>query len=289
MMFDGRMKPVQSGLPIGIFDSGVGGLTVAAAIHARLPRESMLYFGDTARCPYGDKSPEQVLTFSIQICDFLVEQGIKMLVVACNTATAVALPFLRERYSVPVIGVIEPGASAAANLAQVGRIGVIGTAVTIASGAYERAVKTLRPGAEVVSLACPRFVPLVERGETRGPMVEALVRESLRPLEEQNVDSLILGCTHYPLLQDTIQKVMGPRVTLISSAERTAMEVAEELHAKGMAAQTEDVGEQTFYTTGDGRRMQAFLSEWLGIPESRADIRRVSPLSMEAVGSHFGL
>ncbi|QSO53269.1 glutamate racemase [Alicyclobacillus curvatus] len=283
------MKPVQSGLPIGIFDSGVGGLTVAAAIQARLPQESMLYFGDTARCPYGDKSPQEVLAFSIQICDFLVEQGIKMLVVACNTATAVALPTLQKRYSVPVIGVVEPGASAAANLAKVGRIGVIGTAVTIASGAYERAVKALRSEAEVLSLACPRFVPLVERGETTGPMVEQIVRESLQPLEKQNLDLLILGCTHYPLLQDTIHKVMGPEVTLISSAERTAMQVASELSLEGMAVTTQAGRRQTFFTTGDGRRMQSFVAQWLGISEADADVRSVNPLSIQAVGSHFAL
>ena len=281
------MKAVQPGLPIGIFDSGVGGLTVASAIREWLPHESMIYFGDTARCPYGDKTPEEVREFSVQICDFLVEQGIKMLVVACNTATAVALPLLRQRYSVPVVGVIEPGASAAANATTLGRVGVIGTLVTIHSQAYERAVKTLRPDVEVHSLACPKFVPLVEKGETTGPLVETLVKETLQPLLDQQLDALVLGCTHYPLLQDTIAKVVGPSVKLISSAEKTALEVGRVLKQRHLEASDPTPGNHVFYTTGDGRRMRAFLAGWLGLEEHEADVRRVDWALMDGTGSQF--
>lgn len=283
MMLDGRMKPVQCDLPIGIFDSGVGGLTVAAAISEQLPNESLIYFGDTLRCPYGDKSPGEVLHFSLQICDFLVEHGIKMLVVACNTATAVALPTLRARYSVPVIGVIQPGATAAAQSTVTGRVGVIGTTVTIASGAYEQAVKGLLPQAEVESLACPHFVPLVESGETSGESVLQLVRESLQPLLDANLDALVLGCTHYPLLQEVIGEVMGPKVKLISSAERTAFQVAEELSLLGLAkSRNQQDARSVFYTSGDGRRMRAFLAAWLHIQEEDAAVRLVNLDAVEA-------
>lgn len=287
MMFVyGRMTIVQGALPIGVFDSGVGGLTVAKAIREHLPHESILYLGDTAHCPYGGKSPGEVLSFSMQVCDFLVEHGIKLLVVACNTATAVALPTLRARYSVPVIGVIEPGASGATRGMLHQRIGVIGTQVTIESGAYERTVLSFRPDAKVFSLACPRFVPLVERGETSGPMVTQLVEESLAPLRDKKLDALILGCTHYPLLQDVIQDVVGPSVKLISSAERTAVEVARLLKAHQGRSTSEDSPSAVFYTTGDGTRMRAFLSGWLHINDE-ADIRRVRLRDQDAVSSQF--
>ncbi|OFW75053.1 MAG: glutamate racemase, partial [Alicyclobacillus sp. RIFOXYA1_FULL_53_8] len=224
---------VEDVRPIGVFDSGIGGLTVAAAISRELPNEQIYYFGDTARCPYGDRDPEEVVQYSIQVLDFLYEQGVKMLVVACNTATAAALPILVERYDVPVLGVIQPGARAATTISGHGKIGVIGTAVTVRSGAYEWAVKEVDNSADVISLACPAFVPLVERGDLQGPEVESIVRESLETLVAQSVDTLILGCTHYPLLQDTIQLVMGSRVRLISSAEETAREVRLRLAAAG--------------------------------------------------------
>ncbi|HUO51035.1 MAG TPA: glutamate racemase, partial [Gemmatimonadaceae bacterium] len=185
--------------PIGVFDSGLGGLTVVHELRRQLPAERLIYFGDTARVPYGPKSPDTVRRYAAEITEWLIAQGVKAVVVACNTATAHALPMLRERFPLPVIGVIEPGARAAVRASASGRIGVIGTSGTIASGAYERAIRALRPGAEVTSRACPLFVPLVEEGWLDTPATRLVADEYLRPLAEHGCDALVLGCTHYPL------------------------------------------------------------------------------------------
>jgi len=222
--------------PLGVFDSGIGGLTVAHALFECLPHESVIYFGDTARVPYGPKSPETVRRYSGEILDLLVRRGVKMVVVACNTSTAHALDFLRARSPVPVQGVIEPGARAAAAATRAGRIGVIGTAGTIASGAYERAIKAVRPEVEVASRACPLFVPLVEEGWFDHPATELVAREYLQPLKEQGVDVLVLGCTHYPLLKALLSRVMGPDVALIDSAAETARTVRHELEGRELLA-----------------------------------------------------
>ncbi|MGH7537918.1 MAG: glutamate racemase, partial [Gemmatimonadales bacterium] len=198
--------------PLGVFDSGIGGLTVARALFENLPRESVIYFGDTARVPYGPKSPETVRRYSAEILAFLLHQGVKAVVVACNTSTAHALDYLRAYAPVPVVGVIEPGARAAVAATASGRIGVIGTAGTVASGAYERAIKALRPDATVVSQACPLFVPLVEEGWFEHPATQLVAREYLLPLERAHVDVLVLGCTHYPLLKPLLAGVLGPAV-----------------------------------------------------------------------------
>lgn len=248
--------------PIGVFDSGIGGLTVAAAISRELPKEQILYFGDTARCPYGDRKPEEVQEFSIQVLDFLYEQGVKILVVACNTATAVALPVLEKRYDVPVLGVVRPGARAATKHPNHGKIGVIGTAVTIQSRAYSRAIETMDMDANVYSLACPAFVPLVEQGQWSGPDVEQVVASTLAPLMAESVDTLILGCTHYPLLQSTIQRVMGERVTLISSAEETAREVKMMLVQSGQLSSADHHFNNQYFTSGDGSKLRLALQEW---------------------------
>ncbi len=228
-----------------------------------LPAEAILYFGDTARCPYGDKTPQQVLEYSLEVCDFLVSQGVKMLVVACNTATAAALPALQARYSVPVVGVVGPGARAAAMATQSSRIGVIGTQVTIASGVYEHAVHALIPAAQVYSLACPEFVPLVERGETSGAAVEEIVRNRLQPLKSLEIDTLVLGCTHYPHLQGVIQHVMGDGVRLISSADETAREVKSALEATGQSAGVRTAVPDRYFTSGDPLWMERALRRWL--------------------------
>ncbi|MCF8563516.1 glutamate racemase [Alicyclobacillus tolerans] len=261
--------------PIGVFDSGIGGLTVAAAIAAELPNEQIFYFGDTARCPYGDRDPAEVAEFSIEVLDFLYAQGVKLLVVACNTATAVALPILEKRYKVPVIGVIQPGSRAAAKTTNHKRIGVIGTAVTIHTGAYERAVKSLDPNANVHSLACPAFVPLVESGQWSGPDVEKTVLQSLLPLMEERVDTLILGCTHYPLLQETIQQVVGNDVRLISSAYETAVEVRAVLTARNELREQTGHVQNRYYTSGDGTKMRAALQHWLNLSDDRAEVLTV--------------
>jgi len=222
--------------PLGVFDSGIGGLTVARALFERLPRESVIYFGDTARVPYGPKSPDTVRRYSGEILNFLLGRGVKAVVVACNTSTAHALPYLKERSSVPVIGVIEPGARAAVAATTTGTIGVIGTAGTVASGAYERAIKVLRPDAKVHSQACPLFVPLVEEGWFEHPAAELIAREYLEPLKRARIDVLVLGCTHYPLLKPLLSRVMGPEVRLVDSAEETAKTVSQELERLGLLA-----------------------------------------------------
>jgi glutamate racemase len=208
--------------PIGVFDSGLGGLTVAHAIMRRLPTESLVYFGDTARVPYGPKSPDTVRRYSREIAGFLLEQGVKAIVVACNTATAHALPMLRGELDVPVLGVVEPGARAAVRASRSGHIGVIATEGTIRSGAYERAIHEVAPSADVTALACPLFVPLVEEGWTDHDATRLVAREYLGPVSRQGVDTLVLGCTHYPLLKPLIAGVVGPTVQLIDSAEETA-------------------------------------------------------------------
>jgi glutamate racemase len=210
------------GAPIGVFDSGLGGLTVVHEIRRQLPSERLIYFGDTARVPYGPKSPDTVRRYAVEIVEWLTAQGVKAVVVACNTATAHALPLLRERFALPVVGVIEPGARAAAGATASGRIGVIGTAGTIASGAYERAILALRPGAQVLSRACPLFVPLVEEGWLDTEPTRLIAREYLAPLVAHRCDVLVLGCTHYPLLKPLLAEVMGKEVRLIDSAEETA-------------------------------------------------------------------
>src|SRR5438874_2914415 len=222
--------------PLGVFDSGIGGLTVARALFERLPQESVIYFGDTARVPYGPKSPDTVRRYSGEILAYLLQRGVKAVVVACNTSTAHALGFLQERSPVPVVGVIEPGARAAVAATRTGTIGVIGTAGTIASGAYERAIKALRADARVNSQPCPLFVPLVEEGWFEHPAAELIAREYLEPLRRAQVDVLVLGCTHYPLLKPLLARVMGPDVKLVDSAEETASAVSRELERLDLLA-----------------------------------------------------
>jgi glutamate racemase len=210
---------------IGVFDSGIGGLTVLHQIIEALPRENTVYLGDTARAPYGTKSVETVLRYSFENCQFLVEKGVKLIVVACNTSTAIALERLKGSLSVPVIGVIEPGVRRALASTKNQRVGVIGTEATIQSGAYTRALKAADPRIEVYSRACPLFVPLVEEGWTDNEVVEMTVRAYLGSLKQSGIDTLILGCTHYPLLKKAIRKFLGSSVRLVDSAEETAKEV----------------------------------------------------------------
>lgn len=212
--------------PIGVFDSGIGGLTVVHQLMQQLPNESIIYFGDTARVPYGPKSAETVRRYALQIGEWLVTQGVKVVVVACNTATAHALTALRETLPVPVIGVIGPGARAALAASTGGSVGVIGTAGTIASGAYERALKHVAPGLQVHTKACPLLVPLVEEGWTDHAATKLIVHEYLQPLLSAGVDTLVLGCTHYPLLANALAQEAGANVKLIDSARETAAETA---------------------------------------------------------------
>jgi glutamate racemase len=204
---------------IGIFDSGVGGLTVYKAIRATFPEEDLIYFGDTARVPYGPKSPNTIIEYSIQNSRFLLQQGIKTLIVACNTSSAVAIPALQQLTDIPIIGVIDPGAEQAARNTVNKRIGIIGTEGTVRSGAYTKAIQTLIPDAQVFSQACPLFVPIVEEGWQDHAIALSIAQEYLSPLKGHDIDTLVLGCTHYPLLRKVIQHVMGNSVTLVDSAD----------------------------------------------------------------------
>ncbi len=230
--------------PIGVFDSGVGGLTVLKSLHARLPNEGTVYLGDTARVPYGTRSPETVIRYALNNARFLMDAApLKMLVVACNTASAVALPALAEALPVPVLGVVEPGAAAAAAATRTGRVAVIGTRGTVKSGAYQRALSTLRPGIEVHARACPLLVPLAEEGWHDDALAREVVARYLADLGDHDVDALVLGCTHYPLLRAAIAEVVGPGVALIDSGEATAAAVAERLAADGDLAPAPEAGE----------------------------------------------
>ncbi len=220
--------------PIGVFDSGIGGLTVARELMHQLPSERIIYFGDTARVPYGPKSPDTVRRYSREIGEFLVGEGVKAIVVACNTATAHALPVLREEMPVPVVGVVDPGARAAVAASRDRSIGVIGTAGTIGSKAYDRAIAALAPDARIVSRACPLFVPLVEEGWVDREATRLIAREYLEPFAGDRIDALVLGCTHYPLLKPLIGEMLGDHVALIDSAAETAAETRRVLEARGL-------------------------------------------------------
>jgi len=246
---------------IGVFDSGVGGLTVLNALHRRLPAESTVYLGDTARVPYGTKSSDVVVRYSRTNARFLLEHDLKLLVVACNTATAHALETLQRELPVPVIGVVEPGARAAAALTRSRRIGVIGTAGTIASGAYQRALAAAVPGAEVVARACPLFVPLAEEGWTDGDVPRLVAERYLGDLRG-DIDTLVLGCTHYPLLAPVIADVLGPEVALVDSAEATAAAVEDTL--RGLGAAPEAQVRRTYYVTDVPARFPEIAARFLG-------------------------
>ncbi|BDV44343.1 glutamate racemase [Geotalea uraniireducens] len=234
---------------IGIFDSGVGGLTVLKEIVKALPQEDTIYFGDTARVPYGTKSPETVTRYSLEIASFLVKRDIKLLVVACNTASAASLDVLQKKLPIPVIGVIEPGARRAVAVTRSGKVGVIGTAGTIRSSAYAKAIKRLNPEVEVITRACPLFVPLAEEGWTDNEVARLTAHAYLDGLREEGVDTLVLGCTHYPLLKKVIGETVGDGVKLVDSAEETARTVAEILRAKAMTRPSSEQGNHHYYVT----------------------------------------
>ena len=222
--------------PIGIFDSGLGGLTVVREVIRQLPHERIIYFGDTARVPYGPKSPDTVRRYSHEISAYLESQDVKAIVVACNTATAHALPMLQSELSIPVVGVVEPGARAAVAASSRRELGVIGTAGTIGSGAYERAIRAIAPDAHILVRACPLFVPLVEEGWLDKDATRLIAREYLGPLQDAGVDTLVLGCTHYPLLKPLLAEILGRDVVLIDSAHETAAETARVLGTRRLLA-----------------------------------------------------
>lgn len=250
---------------IGFIDSGVGGLTVVREALRQLPNEKIYYVGDTARCPYGPRPADQVIRYTWEMTSFLLGKQIKMLVIACNTATAVALPEIKQRLGIPVVGVILPGSRAAVKNTQNQQIGVIGTVGTIQSGAYTQAIQGKVPQAQIFGLACPKFVPVVESNQYRSSIAKMVVAETLKPLQKAKVDTLILGCTHYPLLRPIIQHVMGPQVALIDSGAETVSEVSTLLDYFAIAAPpvTEAPPQHQFYTTGSPKMFQEIAADWL--------------------------
>ena len=250
--------------PIGVFDSGLGGLTVVNQLMKHLPGESIIYFGDTARVPYGSKSTLTIQRFSQQIAGFLQNQGVKLIVVACNTASSVALDQVKESGSVPVIDVIEPGARAALRKSVSRRIGIIGTTATVSAGKYETILKTLETNVSVFSQACPLFVPLVEEGWIESPVTEQVARIYLNPLMQNRIDSLILGCTHYPIIKDTIKKIVDGNVRIIDSAIETAVKVRETLESHHLLNEAKTDPEHLFYVSDFPRKFEEIARRLLG-------------------------
>jgi glutamate racemase len=249
--------------PIGVFDSGLGGLTVARALLDLLPDEDLVYFGDTGRFPYGPKPADDVLKYSFEIVDLLLERGVKMIVVACNSASAAALEHLRDRLDLPIVGVIEPGVRAAVRATRTGRVGVIGTVGTISSGAYQRSAAVLTPELTLTCAACPGFVEFVENDDVDSDQVHVLAERLLAPVRAADVDTLVLGCTHYPLLARTIGDVMGRDVVLVSSADETAFEV------RALLGEPTGVGRRTerqvrFMSSGDVAVFRRLGARFLG-------------------------
>ncbi|PIC62826.1 glutamate racemase [Sporosarcina sp. P13] len=257
--------------PIGVIDSGVGGLTVVRELRKYLPNEPIIYIGDDARCPYGPRSAEEVLQFTMEMVESLSQMGIKMLVIACNTATAIALEEVRKQFDFPVVGVIRPGARAAVKASQSGEIVVLGTMGTVKSKAYDGAIHQLRPDATVHSLACPGFVPIVESGEYRSLQAREIVDQTLQPLHVHSFDTVILGCTHYPLLQEHIEKHFLHQKKIISSAVETVVDVERILNEQQM--QSNSMIQPIFYTTGSIRKFQSIVEDWLSIKQP--DVRTI--------------
>jgi glutamate racemase len=256
---------------IGIFDSGIGGLTVLKEIVATLPKENIIYLGDTARVPYGIRSSETVTRYSFENTKFLLSQDIKLLVIACNTASAISLDAVKKEYPLPVIGVLEPGARAAVVATKTRRVAVIGTEATIASGAYEKAIRRIAPDVVVHSIPCPLFVPLAEEGWTENDVALLVAGKYLSPLSGTGVDTLVLGCTHYPLLKTAIAKAVGPSISLIDSATETAKEVAEVLEKLKWRGDGQGEGSRRYFVTDTPSRFEKIGKGFLGDASIRAE------------------
>jgi glutamate racemase len=252
--------------PVGVFDSGVGGLTVLHECLVTLPHEDFVYLGDHARLPYGPRPIEEVREFSREIGAFLERQDVKLIVVACNAATSAALPQLQEELTVPVLGVITPEAHAAVQATRNRRVGLLATQLTVEAGRYARLVHDLDAGVDFLPVACPRLVPLIEGDDPYGPETEEAVREYAAPLKAASVDTVILGCTHYPLIRPILQRVFGRDVTLVFSAEETAREVAETLARKRIEHDTAREGDYRFLTTGDPDAFREMGRRFLQLP-----------------------
>ncbi len=260
---------MKSDRPIGVFDSGLGGLTVVKQLQRILPNENLVYFGDTARIPYGTKSKWLIRRFAMEDALFLSEFGIKLLVVACNTASSSALPLLQSRLDIPVVGVVEPGAQAAVVATKNKRIGVIGTSATIASSSYTRSIKKRMPEADVLGQPCPLLVPLVEEGWLDDEVTVLTLKKYLKPLIEAKADTIILGCTHYPLLEPVIRRIVGPDVTLIDSGKETAKAVRNILNASNLLNSSDKQGEDRYFVSDSPEMFAKIGSLFLGrsLPE----------------------
>lgn len=256
------MNPVDA--PIGVFDSGVGGLTVVREIIRQLPSENIVYFGDTARVPYGTKSRDTVIHYSKQIVHFLQTKQVKAIVIACNTATAYALDVLKEKLDIPIIGVVRPGAITAVNATQNGRIGIIATEGTVGSGIYPKVIKEYNSEIQVVQKACPLFVSLVEEGWTNDPITDEVAKRYLRSLLDSNIDTLVLGCTHYPLLRKTIGRLVGEKVTLVNPAYETACSLREMLKREGLYRESGKTSYH-FYVSDGAERFHDFANSILPV------------------------
>ncbi|MDQ6623751.1 MAG: glutamate racemase [Verrucomicrobiota bacterium] len=265
--------------PIGVFDSGIGGLTVVSALRRALPNESIYYLGDTARVPYGGKSPSTVQRYSLEIAALLLGENAKTIVVACNSASAVALPALESTLPVAVTGVIAPGAKAAAAATRNGHIGVIGTRATIKSGAYEQALRRLNPDFRVTARACPLLVPLIEEGWLTSDVTDRVLMQYLQPLLDEGVDTLVLGCTHYPLLRPAIARLLGAEVTLVDSAENCAIAVRELLAGSGLNAPAENVGELQVALTDPPDAFLEIAHEALQLEIGQVEVRNLAGAS----------
>ncbi len=267
-------------MPIGIFDSGIGGLTVLRQVHQLMPEEDLIYLGDTARVPYGNKSPATVVRFACEDTQFLLRQKVKAVIVACNTASAWALNDLQRRYQVPIFGVILPAAAAALEVSRNQRIGVIGTYATVRSQAYSRAVLARCDTAQVFTCACPLLVPLVEEGWLDHPATHQILREYLRPLLRRRIDTLVLGCTHYPLLRPALQKVVGPKVVLVDSAESCARFVRERLEVLGLRrTDRRRRGRLELFVTDEVARFGELAAHFLGQKAGPATLVELKPLA----------
>jgi glutamate racemase len=261
--------------PIGVFDSGIGGLTVAAAMRELLPAENIFYIGDTARVPYGGKSRETIERYSREIGGMLVTEDAKVIVVACNTASALGIPAMREKFATPIIGVIDPGARAAVEATKNGRIGVIGTRATIYSRAYERAIHSLDKDTEVISSPCPLFVPMIEEGWLNDRITDQVIRKYLEPLLREKIDTLVLGCTHYPLLREALQRYVGSDVTLVDSAENCAKAVKDLLKTKKLSAPKANIGRLTVALTDHSTPFLRVAEQALGLQVGDVQLRHV--------------
>jgi len=270
------MKPASA--PIAVFDSGIGGLTVVSALRDELPGEHIIYLGDTARVPYGGKSRATIERYGEETARFLVGQGAKMIVVACNTASALALPHLRDLFGVPVEGVIAPGVEAALSATRSGHVAVIGTKATIGSDAYAGALHAARPDIRVTSVACPLLVPLVEEGLFEDSVTDAVLRRYLAPLLAGDADTLVLGCTHYPLLAKAIARAVGPRISLVNSAANCARTVARRLEDSGLRAPAESIGSLDIIFTDPPGNFLDVVRGALGLKTGSVQVRQVPPL-----------